>query len=259
MVIRGDGKQGLRYREVPCGHCLSCRIAHAREWAVRCVHEASTSNESVFATLTYREEEEPANRSLDQAEFTKFWKRLRKALAPKRFRYYAAGEYGEKFGRPHYHALIFGVGAGERRVISECWGHGMIHVGSVTMDSARYVADYVGKTLYGKLADQVYGVREHPFQVMSKGVGRDFCDRNADQLRRQMGVTVHGQQVGLPRYYAQRLGIEAPAGEVRELPRGQRSRIWQGYGYVVSGGEKVARPQRDKNAEARQAMRKKGF
>ena len=38
---------------VPCGKCLSCRIAKRREWTMRLWHELPYHQSSIFLTLTY--------------------------------------------------------------------------------------------------------------------------------------------------------------------------------------------------------------
>ena len=38
---------------IPCGKCIGCRLAHSRQWAVRCVHEASLHDRNCFLTLTF--------------------------------------------------------------------------------------------------------------------------------------------------------------------------------------------------------------
>lgn len=63
-----------------------------------------------------------------------------------------AGEYGERTTRPHYHALLFGVGfTNLKRVkenlfcskeLDELWPYGFSSIGTVTFDSAFYVAKY---------------------------------------------------------------------------------------------------------------------
>jgi hypothetical protein len=63
-----------------------------------------------FITLTYSDEHLPEDGSLNPEHLTRFWKRLRKnESADKKdwIRYFACGEYGEKRGRPHYHAMVF--------------------------------------------------------------------------------------------------------------------------------------------------------
>ena len=38
---------------LPCGSCVSCRLAYSRSWAIRCMHEASLHDRNCFLTLTY--------------------------------------------------------------------------------------------------------------------------------------------------------------------------------------------------------------
>lgn len=202
-------------RLLPCGQCLSCRLTRATEWAVRCLHERSLWKKSCFATLTYDDAHLPRSGYLDQEEFTKFWKRLRKNAA-RRIRYYGSGEYGEKDGRPHYHAIIFGVSPREEELVKRSWGNGFVYLGTVTPKSVRYTADYVGKQValvgrkdvYRVLTGEFYGERPVPFAVMSQGLGRGFVDGNREQLLRMENVTINGSSMGLPRYYRQRLGLK---------------------------------------------------
>lgn len=172
------------------------------------MHERSLWRHSCFATLTYEDAAIPPDFGLDLAEFTKFWKRLRKAVLPRRLRYYGCGEYGEQYGRPHYHAIVFGVSPSEKDLVRLAWGHGNVYLGTVTMQSARYVADYVGKAVTGERGKALYGGRRAPFAVMSQGIGRGFVDGNRDQLLRLGVVTVGGRPMGMPRYYRARLERE---------------------------------------------------
>ena len=190
-IKRSDG---LR-REVPCGHCTMCRIQRAREWATRCIHEAVYTESSAFCTLTYDEESLPKDCSVSKDELQRFFKRLRK-LWPVPLRYYACGEYGEVRGRPHYHAIIFGLPPCDcpdwpenergklqrtlckcegRRAVMKAWPFGGVsRLTLVCYDSARYTADYIGKAYNGDLATRYYGTRQVPFQIMSKGLGRGY-------------------------------------------------------------------------------------
>jgi len=114
--------------EVPCGRCIGCRIKRSKDWAIRCVHEASLHEKNCFITLTYNEEHVPP--SLVKRDFQLFMKRLRRAYPLQKIRYFHCGEYGsvckncglsERFcfrrgcqkyvkalGRPHFHACLFG-------------------------------------------------------------------------------------------------------------------------------------------------------
>lgn len=140
-----------------------------------CEHSASC-----FVTLTYAEN--PV--SLVPRHLTLFLKRLRKRRGS--FRYFACGEYGERFGRPHYHAVLFGVSALEQEVIAAAWPHGYIHVGDLTRESAAYVTGYVSKKLT-KASDSRLEGRAPEFARQSKGLGRGAIERLAAQFTTRVG------------------------------------------------------------------------
>lgn len=155
---------------VGCGQCYGCRLEYSRQWAIRCMHEAQMHENNAFITLTYNDEHLPENKSIDKEVIKKFFKRLRKKLGIK-IRYFACGEYGEKSGRPHYHALIFGYDFPDKMVwqrtasgqiiyrseiLESVWTDpvtkkslGYTSVGEVTFESAAYVARYVMKKRKG--------------------------------------------------------------------------------------------------------------
>ena len=83
-------------------------MKRSREWAIRCVHEASLNDVNCFLTLTYDDDHVPAGLSLFYPDFQAFMKRLRARFSNVRVRFYMCGEYGDNFDRPHYHALLFG-------------------------------------------------------------------------------------------------------------------------------------------------------
>ena len=107
--------------QVGCGQCIECRMEKARIWAVRCCNESQYYEEegkaSVFLTLTYNEDNLPYVKSLTKdnvyyqtlykRDLQLFNKRLRKNTKEE-YRYFASGEYGGNYGRPHYHMLLFG-------------------------------------------------------------------------------------------------------------------------------------------------------
>lgn len=163
--------------QVPCGQCIGCRMSKTREWAARCVHEASLHEENCFLTLTYNPENIPQNASLRKIDFRKFIRKLRQRLrlagTHPPIRYYMCGEYGDndgrkELGRPHFHALIFGYNypdqiyrhtKGKSRVytslqLDKDWRKGHATVGEVTYQSAGYVARYTMKKINGPLAEE---------------------------------------------------------------------------------------------------------
>lgn len=156
-----------RHLELPCGKCPGCRLARSHEWALRCVHEAQMHERNCFLTLTYSPECIPEDGSLRVEDWQRFAKRLRKRLGP--FRFFHCGEYGEENFRPHYHAVIFGLDFGEDRVplkrerghtlytsrcLDETWGLGIATIGSVTWQSAAYVARYSLKKVHDEKAEE---------------------------------------------------------------------------------------------------------
>lgn len=190
---------------VPCGKCQACRLQRTREWAVRIVHETDNFEKSAFVTLTYDDEHLPEDKGLHKRDLQLFFKLLRRHREGK-IRYYGCGEYGEKFGRPHYHAIILGLASEESEEVSDAWRRGRVHLGSVNFNSAAYVSAYVMKKYSGDLAKEKYGGREPPFQTCSKGFGKSWVKKNEDYLVRNLGLTIQGAHVAMPRYYRKVLG-----------------------------------------------------
>nr|WAE43860.1 MAG: replication initiator protein [Microviridae sp.] len=184
-------------RFVPCGHCVACRTARSREWAVRIMHELKYWDKSCFITLTYDWKNLPKDHGLCKKDLQDFWKRLRKHEKGVKIRYFACGEYGEERHRPHYHAIVLGLGAEAEPIIGAAWGNGLIYVGTVTLKSTRYVADYMCKaTIPPNL-----GNREEPFQCISQGLGRRYAEISQKQMCESGFISHDGVKMGIPRYY----------------------------------------------------------
>lgn len=147
-----DCKKPIKVRgiTVGCGQCLPCRINKRREWTHRIMLEAKTHAKNCFITLTYSPENYPKDGSLVPEDLQKYLKRLRKAVAPSKVRYFAVGEYGDRSDRPHFHIACFGLGMDDADVIDSCWGYGFTYTGTLTLDSAQYVAGYVTKKMTKK-------------------------------------------------------------------------------------------------------------
>jgi hypothetical protein len=67
-------------------------------------------------TLTYDDRFLPEGGQLVYSDFQRFIRRVRKKLNM-RVRFYMAGEYGEKYSRPHFHAILFGLDFPDRVLI----------------------------------------------------------------------------------------------------------------------------------------------
>ena len=152
--------EGVPFLELtlPCGQCVGCRLERSRQWAIRCVHEASMHKKNCFITLTFDNQHLPKDGSLDVRDFQLFMKRVRKRFGTN-IRFYHCGEYGEKLGRPHYHACLFNFDFEDKilwkeingqklyisQSLSELWPFGFSTIGEVTYQSAAYVARYIMK------------------------------------------------------------------------------------------------------------------
>lgn len=197
--------------DVPCGRCTACRIARAREWAARVLHESYYHENSIFLTLTYDNQHLPVDCSVHKDELQRFFKRLRKDIEPLKIKYFACGEYGDINNRPHYHAIIFGMSLKneDKEIIKENWPFGFSYFGTVTYDSARYVTDYVLKKYDKEKAKEVYGDKEIPFCLMSNGIGKKYCNEYSQELYDNLGFTINGVNMALPRYYKNKLKINS--------------------------------------------------
>lgn len=219
---------------VACGQCIGCRVDRSKQWAVRVVHEAQLHEHNSFITLTYAPEHLPYNGSLQKADFQKFMKRLRKRFKTKRIRYYMCGEYGDKLDRPHYHAVLFGFDFPDKtiwkrtksgstiyrsQVLEELWPFGHSSVGSVTYESAAYVARYCMKKLNGDKAQDHYTkcdpetgemfqiVPEYNAMSLKPAIGKEWFEIYRDDVYPHDYIVIDGKKYKPPAYYDKLLKI----------------------------------------------------
>lgn len=228
IVFNTDAGFRDRPQEVPCGRCIGCRLERARQWAARCVHEAQLHENNSFLTLTYNDENLPRNGGLDKTHVQKFFKRLRARLPPKTIKYFYCGEYGDQLGRPHYHAIVFNWEPAEKHlhtirngnrlytspILTELWGMGHASFGSVTFESAGYVARYALKKINGDEAEshyqkvdtvtgEVYDIpREFAHMSRRPAIGAEWFERYGDEVFPADSIIVANREVPVPRYYS---------------------------------------------------------
>lgn len=216
---------------LPCGRCAGCRIEKVRDWGTRIAHEATLHEENCFVTLTYSDELLPDDYSINKRDLQLFFKRLRKSLQPKKIRYYACGEYGDKGGRPHYHAIIFGYRPQDAvqwrqgrnywnyrsETLETLWGLGHVEFSDVTSANGSYVAGYALKKMRGSKDPDKY-LRAHPitgevhevlpeFAVMSTkpGIGQGWFDQFEMDAFPSDFVTIDGKRRPVPKAYVRKL------------------------------------------------------
>lgn len=213
------------------------------------MHEAQLHDRNCFLTLTYDDahvplslacaDHEPGKKcgcALDQLQL--FWKRWREKLRGQgaKLRYYAAGEYTEfnpetdsPGGRPHWHACVFGANFDDRYPwkkspsgeqlyrspdLERLWPYGFSSVGSLSFESAAYVARYCMKKLTGDGERHYYNIvdpdtgeifpRRKEFSMMSKGIGQDWLRLYWQDVRNGK-VVVNGKECNAPRYYMRKM------------------------------------------------------
>lgn len=118
----------------------------------RQVFESLQHDFNSFVTLTYSPDNVPESGSLNPYDLQLWIKRLRARCHPRKFRYYAVGEYGERTFRPHYHLSVFGLssfsdigGKSFEAVVRDTWGLGHTLTAEFNSATANYCAGYVTK------------------------------------------------------------------------------------------------------------------
>lgn len=243
IKLNQSGKRGIVFNKsdgyndmpvsVPCGRCIGCRLERSRQWAMRCLHEASLRKYNSYITLTFNDENINKNKSIQLRDIQLFMKKMRKRYGKMRF--FACGEYGENTRRPHYHVLIFGFDFKDKKFhtkskghnlytsksLNKIWPYGFALIGDVTFESAAYVARYIVKKALGpnipkncyvdiETGEMIEGL-EPEFVTMSKkpGIGMKWLRRfrqevydNGDDF-----VVINGKKMKPPKYYDKMLEV----------------------------------------------------
>lgn len=210
-------------------------MAYSREWAIRITHESQMYESNCFLTLTYDDPRLPAHGQLVKRDLQLFFKRLRKA--GHKFRYVAAGEYGELKRRPHFHVALFGMDFRHDRIeygtgirgdkiyvspsLGAIWNKSTFPfghtIGTLTFESAAYIARYITKKVTGPGASPLplacnpetgEMVMPNPeFLLCSKGIGRKWFQDffMSDVFPHARVITAQGTPAPVPRFYKELL------------------------------------------------------
>lgn len=184
--------------EFPCGQCMVCRLRNQRTWVGRILLEAALHRENSFVTLTYSDDELPADRCVSVHEMQLWVKRLRKLVPPKSLRYVVVGEYGEEESRPHYHAALFGLA--DASTIERSWAKGFVSVQGIGPESAAYIVSYILKR---RNSEERCEGRSPEFKLQSlrPAIGLRAAERMRLPAGREVeGVRINGRIYPLGRY-----------------------------------------------------------
>lgn len=229
---------GLIGFQFPCRKCLPCRLNVPREKAIRAVHESQMHENNIFLTLTYSDAHLTSPR-LHLEDLQQFMRDLRDHVGhspESRIGCMYTGEYGELNKRPHWHLLLFnyappdqikfrtterGESVFKSQEIDSLWGKNDAEtrpseIGTLTMDSAGYVARYAAKKLvHGKDQDHDF----HPIHKTSSknAIGKRWIEKYWKQTF-ENGYVLHPtnfSKLPIPRYYEDWLKKEIPSEYVR--------------------------------------------
>ncbi|QCS36570.1 replication initiator protein [Capybara microvirus Cap3_SP_468] len=201
---------------IPCGKCLSCKIARSKSWALRCVLEASEYTDNYFVTLTYSPEFCPDKLCKDDLQ--KFIRSVHDRYGWN-VRYFACGEYGGLTKRPHYHIIFFNLKLDDIRgytkgrfggyymksqALQKLWNKGHIEIGDCSYESCAYVARYTTKK---------FNQNQDEFIIMSKrpGLGFDYYLKHYKDFYQVDRIVAPGVSGSIPRYFDKLLETVNPS------------------------------------------------
>lgn len=238
--------QGDRYIPVPCGKCPECLTRRASIWGFRLRKQEEISSSAFFVTLTYDDHHlnlcdviynknktevktgitritKNGFMTLQKYDFQNYIKTLRNNLKSighdEKISYYACGEYGGKYRRPHFHAIIFNA---PQRALEDAWTRGNTFIGTVTGASISYTVKYINKGTWKPLHKN--DDRNPEFALMSKRMGANYLtpgtvDFHRNDLTKAYVTLPDGIKMALPRYYKDKLfPITANEDTVRHHP-----------------------------------------
>lgn len=207
---------------LPCGKCLGCQRSNALSWAIRCQLEWQDHDRAAFTTLTYDDQHLPP--TLRRRELQLFLKRVRRRAA-RPVRFFASGEYGEQNGRPHYHALLFGIDQSDKGLVDDAWARGFTQTIALTPEAIAYVARYTQKKWSDRISNQKERVDpetgevytwQPPFLQMSRRPGIGANARRWPHSWRDHAI-YGGQPVPVPRFLHEAWKAQATKEEIQQL------------------------------------------
>jgi hypothetical protein len=149
-----------------------------------------------------------------------------------------AGEYGTNFGRPHFHACIFGYDFHDKKLfkrtsadsllyrsqeLEKLWPYGYSTIGDVTFESAAYVARYIMQKQTGKDVNKDHYTYcdlktgelikiqpEYNKMSLKPGIGAEWYKKYKTDVYPHDYVEVRGKKLKPPKYYDRLFSKENP-------------------------------------------------
>lgn len=195
-----------RYVPISCGRCFCCRLDMQSSIVNRLYCAWKYYNVSAFVTFTYDDEHLRFNNgfvnpTLSKEDLHRYLDKIRHQLDLD-YAYYVCGEYGDKFNRPHYHAIFFGLDYQlHKSFFEKSWKLGSVKVLPLTSKAFNYVTKYV--TSSNSQDDSLYfdyGIIP-PFHKYSRGLGSQYFLKYRDDIETKGYFVLDGRKIVVNRYY----------------------------------------------------------
>lgn len=199
-IVNGD--DALIFCEIPnkghqCGKCRACRARLVNEKLILSSFAVSEyRKKGQFLTFTYDDKYLPFG--LKHEDYAGMMKRLRRRYDEPGIKLFMAGEYGEKSGREHFHALVYNFKY-DLADIQNSWDKGYVYDGTLTPKSIKYVNGYVCKRGY----DPALGKRA-PYGRHSVNLPDGLLPDEVTEICMKGYVLYQGKRYAVPRNWRYR-------------------------------------------------------
>lgn len=198
---------------IPCGVCIECRRAKAREWQARLTEEIREEGKAQFVTLTFDEEhytEETDYKKMNEFAANEIRLLIKRIVKKNRksIRHWFITELGhEGTERLHIHGITWTNW--DQKSWEEIWGRGFVYIGEYCNEKTiNYITKYITKTdlMHKEFLGRIF---------CSKGIGRNWTQRFEAKTRKfipgktnTLYKTPSGAKIQLPTYWRKKLFTE---------------------------------------------------
>lgn len=240
--------------DIPCGKCDLCRINRRYDRALRIMLEAEFWPEKTyFITLTFSDEH-LGDGNLDHNEWAQFMKAFRQKFCQaqhcpikikdgkvhpkirkgkiviksetfKKIKQVVAGEYGDTFGRKHFHGIIFNHGFHDIKPtgtyskkgnplhtsaeLASVWNKGFVEIEEITFDLALYVGSYITDMGDGDNPNEGYKTKQ--YGRLGHFIGLSWLKKYWPDVLSAGKIMLRERDYPIPRYFMKKMEEICPA------------------------------------------------